>query len=80
VLPEAVRARVSVEAAAALGWDRYVGRHGAIIAMRSFGLSAPGQVAQAHFGFDIEHVVAAARQQVALYPVPAPWRDRESTS
>jgi len=41
VLPEAVAARVSVEAASALGWERYVGRRGAIIAMRSFGLSAP---------------------------------------
>ena len=41
VLPVAVPARVSVEAAAALGWDRYVGRQGSIIAMRSFGLSAP---------------------------------------
>ena len=69
-----VRARVSVEAAAALGWDRYVGRHGAIIAMRSLGLSAPGPVAQAHFGFDIEHVVAAARQQVALHAAPAAQR------
>ncbi|MGK2897477.1 MAG: transketolase [Burkholderiaceae bacterium] len=65
VLPEAVTARVSVEAAAALGWDRYVGRHGAIIAMHSFGLSAPGKVAQAHFGFDVAHVLAAARQQLA---------------
>jgi transketolase len=67
VLPEAVRARVSVEAAAALGWDRYVGSHGSILAMRSFGLSAPGAVVQAHFGFDVEHVLAAARQQLALH-------------
>jgi transketolase len=66
VLPAAVTARVSVEAAAALGWDRYVGSHGAIIAMRSFGLSAPGKVAQSHFGFDVDHVLAAARQQLAL--------------
>jgi transketolase len=66
VLPPDVTARVSVEAAAALGWDRYVGRHGSIIAMRSFGLSAPGKVVQAHFGFDVEHVLAAARQQLAL--------------
>ncbi|MDE1948379.1 MAG: transketolase [Burkholderiales bacterium] len=65
VLPQAVAARVSVEAAAALGWDRYVGRQGAIIAMRSFGLSAPGKVAQEHFGFDVDHVLAAARQQLA---------------
>ena len=71
VLPAAVLARVSVEAAAALGWDRYVGRHGSIIAMRSFGLSAPGKVVQAHFGFDVEHVVAAARHQLALHAAKA---------
>jgi transketolase len=67
VLPSGVLARVSVEAAAALGWDRYAGRQGAIIAMRSFGLSAPGKVVQAHFGFDVDHVLAAARQQLALH-------------
>jgi transketolase len=61
-----VTARVSGEAAAALGWDRYVGRDGSIIAMRSFGLSAPGKVVQSHFGFDVEHVLAAARQQLSL--------------
>jgi transketolase len=71
VLPTEVLARVSVEAAAALGWDRYVGRHGAIIAMRSFGLSAPGRVAQQHFGFDVEHVLAAARQQLAWHAAQA---------
>lgn len=64
VLPEAVKARVSVEAASALGWDRYVGRHGEIIAMRSFGLSAPGQAVEKHFGFDTTHVLAAARRQL----------------
>jgi transketolase len=70
VLPEAVAARVSVEAASPLGWERYVGRHGAIIAMRSFGISAPGPVALDHFGFDVEHVVAAARQQLDLHAGP----------
>jgi len=55
---------VSVEAASALGWDRYVGRQGEIIAMRSFGLSAPGQAVQTHFGFDVAHVLAAARRQL----------------
>ena len=64
VLPETVKARVSVEAASALGWDRYVGPHGEIIAMRSFGLSAPGKVVEAHFGFDVAHVLAAARRQL----------------
>jgi transketolase len=64
VLPESVLARVSVEAASPLGWDRYVGRHGTVIAMRSFGLSAPGKAEQAHFGFDVAHVLAAARHQM----------------
>ncbi len=70
VLPEAVAARVSVEAASALGWERYVGRHGAILALHAFGLSAPGQIVQAHFGFDAAHVVAAARQQLARHATP----------
>ena len=65
VLPDSVPARVSVEAASALGWDRYVGRHGETIAMDSFGLSAPGKVVEKHFGFDVDHVLAAARRQLA---------------
>jgi transketolase len=65
VLPDAVTARVSVEAASPLGWDRYVGRRGTIIAMRTFGMSAPGKVAEAHFGFEVAHVVAAARHQLS---------------
>lgn len=67
VLPDSVPARVSVEAASALGWDRYVGRHGEIIAMDSFGLSAPGRVVEKHFGFDLDHVLAAARRQLARH-------------
>ena len=70
VLPEAVAARVSVEAASALGWERYVGCHGAILALHAFGLSAPGGVVQTHFGFDAAHVVAAARQQLARHATP----------
>jgi transketolase len=65
VLPDAVTARVSVEAASALGWDRYVGRLGSILAMHGYGMSAPGPVVQAGFGFDVAHVLDAARQQLA---------------
>lgn len=67
VLPPDVAARVAVEEASALGWERYVGRGGAVIGMRSFGLSAPGKVAEAHFGFDAAHVVAAAKAQLARH-------------
>ena len=41
VLPPNVKARVSVEAAATLGWNRYVGPNGTIIGMHRFGASVP---------------------------------------
>ena len=65
VLPAAVRARVAVEAASPLGWDRYVGLSGAVIAMRGFGASAPIDALMRHFGFTAEAVVRAARAQIA---------------
>jgi transketolase len=67
VLLPSVVARVSVEAASVLGWERYVGQRGAIIGMGSFGLSAPGKIVEAHFGFDAAHVIAAAKEQLARH-------------
>ena len=64
VLPPKVTARVAVEAAAALGWDRYVGLTGEVIAMRSFGSSAPAKDLLAHFGFTTDKVLEAARRQL----------------
>jgi transketolase len=65
VLPPRVAARVAVEAGAELGWDRYVGLDGEVIAMRSFGASAPIKDLQAKFGFTCEAVLAAARRVMA---------------
>jgi len=65
VLPPRVTARVAVEAAASLGWDRYVGAEGEVIAMRSFGASAPIEALRARFGFTPDDVLAAARRQLA---------------
>ena len=65
VLPESVAARVSVEKASTLGWARYVGTHGQSIGMETFGASAPLQELQKKFGFTVDNIVAAARQQVA---------------
>jgi transketolase len=65
ILPPAVKARVSVEEAATLGWDRYVGPAGTIIGMHSFGASAPAKDVQKKFGFTVEHVVEAAREAIA---------------
>jgi transketolase len=61
VLPPAVRARVSVEAASPFGWERYVGLAGAIIGVKHFGASAPGPVVMREFGFTPAHVVETAK-------------------
>jgi transketolase len=62
VLPAAVTARVSIEMAATLGWDRYIGPKGRSIGMHSFGASAPLKDLLKKFGFGTEQVVAAAKQ------------------
>ena len=64
VLPSAVRARVSVEQAARFGWERYVGIDGERIGMRTFGESAPLQKLVKKFGFTVDAVVTAARDQI----------------
>ena len=61
VLPPSVRARVSIEAAAPLGWEWYVGFDGAIIGVDDFGASVPGPVVMREFGFTPEHVETANR-------------------
>jgi transketolase len=64
VLPPAVTARVAVEQASTLGWERYVGTSGRVIGMRTFGASAPLKALQQKFGFRPDQVVAAAREQL----------------
>ncbi len=63
VLPPHITARVSVEQASTLGWDRYVGLSGAKIGMHTFGASAPLKALLTEFGFTPERVLAAARAQ-----------------
>ena len=68
VLPPAVGARVAVEQGSAFGWPRYTGPTGSIVAMRTFGASAPIKDLQKKFGFTVENVVAAARQTMQRQP------------
>ena len=70
VLPPSVSARVAVEQASTFGWERYVGTSGRVIGMRTFGASAPLKELQKKFGFEPDHVVAAAREQLSrpLHP------------
>ncbi len=61
VLPPAVRARVAVEAASPLGWHRWVGDHGDVVAMEGFGASAPAKALYEHFGFSGAAIADRAR-------------------
>jgi transketolase len=61
VLPPSIRARVSVEAASPIGWHRWVGDLGDVVAMEGYGASAPAKILYQHFGFTGEAVAARAR-------------------
>ncbi len=62
VLPPGVSARLAIEEASPLGWERYVGDAGEILAMRTFGQSAPFADVEAEFGFTPEKIAQAARE------------------
>jgi transketolase len=61
-LPSNVTARVSVEMESVFGWDRYAGPKGKIIGMHTFGASAPIKDLLKKFGFEVENVIAAAKE------------------
>ena len=67
VLPPSVKARVTVEASAVIGWDRYAGPEGTIIGMHRFGGSAPGTGLMQKFGLVAERVLQAAKDQIAKH-------------
>jgi len=64
VLPPKVKARVAVEQGSTLGWERYVGRAGQVIGMKTFGASAPLKDLQKKFGFEPDRIVEAAKKQL----------------
>ncbi len=66
VLPPAITARVAVEQGSPLGWDRYAGPRGRILAMTSFGASGPFKELQKKFGFTSEAVVSAVKDVLGV--------------
>jgi transketolase len=61
VLPRSCRARVAVEAAVPLGWDRWIGEDGEFLGMRTFGESGPAKEVYAHFGITSDRLVELGR-------------------
>jgi transketolase len=80
VLPPEIAARVSVEAAATLGWERYVGLHGRVIGLDRFGASAPGTAALEHLGFTPERGADEAERVLQASSIPSGGQRGESES
>jgi transketolase len=66
VLPPGVKARVAVEQASTLGWERYAGTEGRVVGMKTFGASAPLKELQKKFGFEPERLVTVAKELLNL--------------
>lgn len=64
VLPKGVKARLAIEMAGEIGWDRYVGLDGRTITMSTFGASAPIAKLQDKFGFTVDNVVKVATEML----------------
>jgi transketolase len=62
VLPPAIRARVSVEAATSFGWHRWLGEAGEAVSLDHFGASAPGERLFEEFGFTAARVADTVRR------------------
>jgi transketolase len=65
VLPPSLIARIAVEQASTFGWERYIGKRGRMIGMKTFGASAPLKELQRKFGFTPDSIVTAAKEQIA---------------
>jgi transketolase len=65
VLPPPVRARVTVEAAVAQSWFRFLGDAGRAVAIEHFGASAAAEVLFEEFGFTVDKVIEAAHDSIA---------------
>lgn len=61
VLPKDVKKRLGIEMATPLGWERYTGDEGDILAINTFGASAPGERIMKEYGFTTENVVARVK-------------------
>ncbi len=62
VLPASCRARIAVEAASPLGWDKWIGEEGAFVGMETFGESGPAKDVYAHFNITAEHIAEVGRK------------------
>ncbi len=61
VIPKNVKKRLGIEMGSSLGWHKYTGDEGDVLAIDQFGASAPGEKVMAEYGFTVENVVARVK-------------------
>ncbi|WP_428908277.1 transketolase [Niallia sp. Krafla_26] len=61
VIPKNIKARLGIEMGSSLGWHKYVGDEGDVLAIDQFGASAPGEKVMAEYGFTVENVKARVK-------------------
>jgi len=61
VIPKSVKKRLGIEMGSSLGWHRYVGDEGEVLAIDTFGASAPGEKIMEEYGFSVNNVVARVK-------------------
>ena len=62
ILPSKVKHRISIEAAATLGWDKWIGKEGVSIGVNRFGISAPYKEIYQHLGITADRIVRESRR------------------
>jgi len=62
VLPSEVTRRIVIEQGVSQGWHKYSGQEGVLMTIDSFGISAPGPIAEEHFGFTASDLIQAAKE------------------
>jgi transketolase len=64
VLPSACRARIAVEAASPMGWDKWIGEQGRFVGMETFGESGPAKDVYEHFGITADRIAELGREMI----------------
>jgi transketolase len=58
VIPKYVKVRLGIEMGASLGWNKYIGDYGDVLAIDQFGASVPGDKIIEEYGFTVENVIS----------------------
>ncbi|ARK30903.1 transketolase [Halalkalibacter krulwichiae] len=61
VISPNVKVRLGIEMGSSLGWAKYVGDHGDVVAIDQFGASAPGEKIMEEYGFTVDNIVAKVK-------------------